>query len=73
MLPDDDIRIDIGQGSVGAFMRMVHVPTGIERMHPGPLRNVNQNVLKLQWRSEIEDELISRGLSQYIIPTTKSG
>jgi hypothetical protein len=60
MIPDDDIRIDIGRASDGDFTRMIHIPSGIERQHPGPLKDVNCVELYARWRSEIEDELRSR-------------
>lgn len=61
LLRDEDIRIDIGRGGNGGdFTRMVHLPTGIKRYHPGPLRNVDCPVLYRKWRAEIEQELQSR-------------
>ena len=68
MLRDEDIRIDIGRGSAGNFMRMVHVPSGIERMHPGPLRDVNQQELRSRWKYEIEVELIIRRRARALSP-----
>lgn len=60
MVRDEDLRIDMGRSSTGSFIRMVHLPSGIERMHPGPLRDVNQQDLRRRWRSEIEVELMIR-------------
>jgi len=69
MLKENDIRIDVGRASHGGdFTRMIHVPTGIERVHPGPLKGVNRRELERGWLSEIESELKARGLVQYILP-----
>lgn len=70
MLRDEDIRIDIGRSSAGNFMRMVHVPSGIERLHPGPLRDVNQQDLRLRWKYEIEVELIIRSRARTLSPAS---
>jgi hypothetical protein len=72
LLRDEDLRIDLGLASHGGdFTRMVHIPTGIERSHPGPLKGVNIHELRKRWRDEIESELKSLGLTQYIVPQTK--
>ena len=69
MLKDEDIRLDRGRASHGHdFIRLTHVPTGKSRMHPGPLRNINQDGLVRAWLSEIEAEIQVEGLTQYIIP-----
>ncbi|MBA4016736.1 MAG: hypothetical protein C0483_06065 [Pirellula sp.] len=70
MLRDEDIRIDIGRSSAGNFMRMVHVPSGIERMHPGPLRDVNQQALRSRWKYEIEVELLISRRKRALSPAT---
>jgi hypothetical protein len=68
LLRDEDIRIDIGRTSHGGdFTRMVHIPSGIERLHPGPLTGVNVHELRQRWLAEIEAELRLRGLTQYIV------
>lgn len=54
---DEDFRIDIGRSSAGDFMRMIHLPTGIERVHPGPLLGVDRSELRRRWRAEIEAEI----------------
>jgi hypothetical protein len=59
MLREEDIRIDIGRSSAGDFLRVLHIPTGIQRFHPGPLRDVNREQLQRQWLEEIEAELVS--------------
>lgn len=68
MLSEEDVRIDIGRAIDGSFFRIVHVPTGISRMHAGPLRGVNQHELQRQWFEEIEAELRERGLEAHIVP-----
>ncbi len=66
MLNEDDIRVDVGRAQVGDFMRMIHLPTGIERLHRGPLKAVNRDELCRQWLVEIESELMSKGHTKYI-------
>ena len=69
MLREEDIQIDVGRaGHGGDFMRMVHLPTGIERRHPGPLRDINTHELQKVWSQEIEDELKAKGLMEHIVP-----
>jgi hypothetical protein len=68
MIPDDDIRIDMGRARNGSFTRMVHIPTGIQRIHPGPLKGVDLTDLYARWRAEIEEELDSR----VTMPTDRS-
>lgn len=59
MLRDEDIRIDIGAASHGGdFTRMVHIPSGIERLDPGPLKGVNVHEMRKRWRAEM---LVGRG------------
>jgi hypothetical protein len=69
MLREQDIREDIGRAAHnGDFMRLVHIPTGTSRMHPGPLTGINRHQLRCRWLKEIESELVSRGLIEYIQP-----
>lgn len=68
MLREEDILIRIGRTTHGDFLQLVHVPTGIARAYPAPLRNVNRHELKQQWLVEIENELRERGLTQHIVP-----
>lgn len=56
-MSNDDFRIDIGCSSTGDFMRMVHLPTGIERVHHGSLFGVDRNEVKRRWRAAIEVEI----------------
>ena len=74
MLPDNDLRIDIGRASHrGDFMRLKHVPTGLSRCHPGPLGSINRRALVENWRAEIKAELRERGLSQYLVADATFG
>jgi hypothetical protein len=69
MLREEDIRIDVGRASHGGdFMRLTHVPTGLFRLHPGPLADVNRHELTQKWLAEIERELQEHGLSRRIVP-----
>ena len=75
MLRDEDIQIDIGHADLGGnFMRLTHLPTGLNRFHPGPLSGINRHDLVESWLSEIESELQQKGLFQYFVPAhaTKS-
>ncbi len=67
MLKEEDIRIRVGRCAGGTFLELVHVPTGISRSK-GPLRGVSHDQLVSAWRTEIETELIERGLTQFIGP-----
>jgi len=48
-------------------MRLIHVPTGITREHPGPMKGINTTQLQQQWLEEIEQELLRVGLSQHVV------
>jgi hypothetical protein len=68
MLREDDIRLHVGRASHGGdFLRLTHVPSGVSRYHPGPLRGLNQHALVQNWLREIEAELTSKGQSRYIV------
>ena len=67
MLRDEDIQMDIGRCVGGDFLRVTHIPTGVSR-YKGPLNRANKHELVQGWLSEIEAELIERGLTQHIIP-----
>ena len=69
MLREDEIRIDTGLASHGGdFIRIEHLPTGIERWDPGPLANVDRHQLVQKWLAEIEAELKEKGLTEFIVP-----
>jgi hypothetical protein len=56
-----NIRVDTGRASHGGdFLRMVHLPTGIERIHPGQLNGLDVEELNRRWRAEIEEEINSQ-------------
>lgn len=49
MLREEGIRIDAGRASHGGdFLRLVPVPTGMERIHPGPLKGANRHEIVQQ-------------------------
>jgi hypothetical protein len=73
MLRDEEIQMELGRASHGGdFLRLWHVPTGIMRYQPGPLRDVDQHALMASWLSEVEAELQAKGLTQYIIPVHRT-
>jgi hypothetical protein len=54
MIRDEDLRIDLGvaRDSAGcncSFLRMIHVPSGIERIQTG-LKGFNLAELRRRWR-----------------------
>lgn len=71
MLREEDIHIKVGRCVGGTFLEVVHVPTGISRSR-GPVGAVSQHQLVSAWTHEIETALIERGLSQYIIPDSRT-
>lgn len=69
MLHDSDLELLTGRGlSGGNCLILVHKPTGIQRSHPGPLKNVNTEKLVREWRVEIENELRATGHYEHIAP-----
>jgi hypothetical protein len=67
MLRTHDIIMRVGRAAGGDFMEIEHVPTGIKRHHPPPLGSAAvQKEAKARFLSEIEAELASKGLTQYI-------
>lgn len=66
MLRDDELRIDVGRCIGGSFIRVTHVPTGLTR-RKGPLDGEPSHSIKKRFLKEIEQELITKGLTQYII------
>ena len=69
MLREEDLELRVGRADHGGdFLQLLHVPTGLSRYHPGPMKGVNQFDLKQQWLEEIEAEIAARGLTQYIVP-----
>ena len=73
MLRERDLRFDRGRASHGGdLVRLTHLPTGISRSHPGPLRGLDQHALVAAWLGVIEAELKSNGLSQDIVPVYRT-
>ncbi len=73
MLRLDDIVIHTGRAFHGGdFTEMEHLPTGIKRRHPGPLRNVDQQELRRVWIAEIEVELVAQGRTEFLVPTDQT-
>jgi hypothetical protein len=61
MIRDEDLRIDIGSardssGRNCSFLRMIHLPSGIELIQTG-LQGIDLEKLRRRWRAEIEAEL----------------
>jgi hypothetical protein len=69
MLREDDLELRVGRGAHGGdFLELIHVPTGLSRYHPGPMKGVNQFDLKQRWLIEIESEIAALGFTQHIVP-----
>jgi len=74
MLRDNDVQVDIGRASHGGdFMRLRHIPTGMSRCHPGPMKGIDTRGLVKKWCDEIEAELKEKGLLQYLSADTSDG
>lgn len=74
MLRDEELDIQIGRcqgpnGQFGDFMQVVHRPTGIRR-HQAPLSTNSRREIERRLRSEIEAELLVKGLTQYVMTLT---
>lgn len=68
MLRDDEVRIDVGRCTGGTFLRVVHLPTGIARLR-APLGGEAAPAVRARLLAEVEHELASRGLAQYLVPS----
>lgn len=77
VLREEDIREDIGRcediarGIAGMFIRITHVPTGISRTK-APLADESTRAIRVRLLKEIEEELISNGLSEHIVPAYRT-
>ena len=61
VIRDSDIQIDTGRAAGGRmFVRVVHVPTGINRLVVGLGSSVYSNVVT-ELRSAVECELVEHG------------
>lgn len=70
MLKDEDIIISRGRAVGGDFMTITHLPTGICRGKGPPLGSGKAvHDFTRQARHEIEAELNSKGLTQYLLPS----
>ena len=59
--------VRVGRAVGGDFMEIEHVPTGIKRHHPPPLRGpAVQKEARARFLREIEAELVAKGLTQYV-------
>jgi hypothetical protein len=66
MLRDEEIRVDVGRIDGGSFVRVTHVPTGKVR-RGGPLHGESPDAAAKRLRSELEDELRTLGLTEYVV------
>lgn len=57
MLPEDDIRVDVGRCTGGTFVRVVHLPTGISRTR-APLGAEAASAARARLLSEIERSVV---------------
>jgi hypothetical protein len=73
MLREEDVREDVGScvdnvtGIGGTFLRIVHLPTGINRVK-GPLLGESAYHVRQRFLKEIEEELIAKGLNSHLVP-----
>jgi hypothetical protein len=66
MLKPQDIEFQVGKGAGGDFIVVIHKPTGIRRVASPPLPT--PGVAKHDMVREIQAELLSKGLTQHILP-----
>jgi hypothetical protein len=67
MLHNQHIRIDTGRAIGGDFMCIIHLPSGISRRAGPPLGTGKEaHETKNRMLREIEEELISKGLTEFI-------
>lgn len=66
MLRQEELQIDIGRCVGGSFIQVTHVPTGVSR-NKGPFGGESSHCIKNRFLDEIEQELIARGLTQYVV------
>lgn len=71
MLRDEDILIESGRCVGGAFLRVVHLPTGISRSESPTAGRGRREVVR-RFLGEIEAELAGRGLVGQIIPAHRT-
>jgi hypothetical protein len=72
MLRDEEIEVRIGRcqapsGQIHDVMQVVHRPTGINRQRTPLGVGKNRREIERTLRNEIEDELRTKGLTQYIV------
>lgn len=72
MLRQEELRIDVGRCVGGSFIQITHVPTGVSRFK-GPLEGESDHRIKSRFLEDIEQELIRRGLTQYIVADYRKG
>ena len=67
MLKLEDIEVHVGRAVGGDWMRMIHKPTGIDRVKMPPLGKKSK--VTQQMMLEIEAELLEKNLLQHIQST----
>jgi hypothetical protein len=67
MLRQDEVEMALGRCEGGSFIRVTHLPTGVSR-YKGPLGGESTESVTARFGHEIEQELIAKGLLQYIVP-----
>ena len=66
MLRQEDLQFAVGRCVGGSFIQITHVPTGVSRMK-GPLGGESSHSIEKRFLDEIEQELVARGLTQFIV------
>jgi hypothetical protein len=71
MLREEEMEIQIGRAHDGlkpcSFIRVIHLPTAIARYQVG-FQGLTGDSIRQRLQVEIEAELQSRGLTQYLVP-----
>ncbi len=68
MLREEELQCEIGRYVGGSFIRVLHIPTGISRVK-GPFGGESARSIEERFLREIEEELVAKGLTQYIVPS----
>ena len=70
MIYPEQLKIDVGRAVGGDFIRVTHLPTNISKTQLPPL-NDKCEYFKAKLITEIENELINKGLTEYICENKK--
>jgi hypothetical protein len=70
MIYPEQLKIDTGRTVGGDFIRVIHLPTNITKTQAPPINNNHEFYIK-KLILEIENDLIEKGLIEYISENTR--